>query len=162
MDELAGGYTESCNKFLHGQQDRLEQETLERLEKITLANDVIDLGNDTGSRRINPRPCGPGNHDGRPGKFSRIKEKFEALRKITKQKEDLDRIDAVEKAADSYSGAMATFLDDWKKLQALGDKRMELSATMIGASAALADAGLENTERIANTALESLSIASGS
>ena len=53
MDENASAYMKNCNDFLSGQNAKMRQEFQqsganleERLEKITLANDIIDAGND--------------------------------------------------------------------------------------------------------------------
>lgn len=50
MDKNAQAYVENCDAFLKGQQEKLTQDMLERQTKITLVNDIIDLGNAT---RIN-------------------------------------------------------------------------------------------------------------
>jgi methyl-accepting chemotaxis protein len=54
MDQAAGAYMRNCNDFLAGQNENMKKEidagaahaTFERLAKITLVNDIVDLGND--------------------------------------------------------------------------------------------------------------------
>ena len=140
-----------------GQQQKLTIDLTERHAKITLANDVIDLGNDTRIKAFksqalrDPQLMIEGEKN-----FRAIDAKFLELRKITREKEDLDRIDTVALAARAYSEAMVAFLADWQKLQDLGKTRDTLGSSLIDACKLLAEAGMENTAEIANGAMESL------
>ena len=140
-----------------GQQQKLTTDLTERHAKITLANDVIDLGNDTRIKAFksqalrDPQLMIEGEKN-----FRAIEAKIEELRKTTRLKEDLDHIDTVAKAGQGYNEAMVAFLADWQKLQDLGNKRDTLGNSLIDACKLLAEAGMENTAEIANGAMESL------
>jgi methyl-accepting chemotaxis protein len=134
----------------------------ERHAKITLANDIIDLGN---SARIaafkaqalrDPEMMKQGMEQ-----LQALVGKYANLRKITYLEEDLRRIDTVETAGKNYMAAMSGFLAEWRSLQDLGKTRDDLGNTMIDACKELADAGLTETQNIANVAMSSLKTASG-
>jgi methyl-accepting chemotaxis protein len=161
MDANAKIYVSACDEFLNGQQTKLTKDMTERNEKITLANDIIDLGNDTRVKANKSQALrDPALIMSAQQNFPKMDSKFEELRKITRLEADLKRIDAVHESAKGYSQAMATFLDEWKKLQALGDTRNTLGQTVIQACVALADAGMENTVQIADSAMSSLNASS--
>ncbi|HKK90443.1 MAG TPA: methyl-accepting chemotaxis protein [Desulfobacteraceae bacterium] len=161
MDEHAGIYGENCQAFLDGQQKKLAVDMRERHEKISLVNDVIDIGN---AARINnfksQATRDPKVMDAAIESFARLDEKFRDLRAITRLEKDLAMIDAVEENGEAYRQAMVDFLGNWKKLQELGRVRDKTGQEMITAAKTLADAGLEETETIAQSAMNSLNTSS--
>ena len=161
MDANAAAYVENCEEFLAGQQEKLTTDMTERHAKITLANDVIDLGNDTRIKAFKAQALrDPELLREAQANFPLIDKKFDDLRAITRLDVDLARIDAVDNAAEGYSTAMASFLGEWRKLQDLGKQRDAFGQTMIDASKALADAGMAQTTEIANGAMDLLSTSS--
>ncbi|HSO18553.1 MAG TPA: methyl-accepting chemotaxis protein, partial [Desulfosarcina sp.] len=154
MDANAGAYVENCDAFLAGQQEKLATDMTERHAKITLANDIVDLGNDTRVKAFKSQALRePGLLSEAQANFPLMDKKFEALRAITRLDVDLARIDAVQNAARGYGQGMSTFLEEWRKLQNLAKKRDELGQTMIDAAKTLADAGMTQTSEIANSAM---------
>ncbi len=161
MDEHAGIYVKNCDDFLTGQQSKLTTDMNERHQKITLANDILTIGNNIRIKAFkaqalrDPALMIEGQKD-----FAKINEKFEALRKITRLKEDLQRIDKVQAGAKGYGAAMAQFLIGWEKLERLGKQRDSLGGKMIAASITVAAAGLKQTNQIAKVAMDDLNQAS--
>ncbi len=161
MDHNAGLYVRSCDEFLAHQQRGLTADMTERHAKITLANDVIDIGNDTRIKAFKSQALrDPALMIDAQKNFQLMDQNFDELRKITRLDADLKRIDTVQKSARGYGQAMNAFLADWKKLQALGQKRDALGGTMIAACIQLADAGMENTVAIADAAMNALNASS--
>jgi methyl-accepting chemotaxis protein len=157
MDKNAGVYVKNCAEFLAGQQEKLTTDMNERKAKITLANNVIDLGNDTRIKAFKSQALRePGLMKEAQKNFPQIKEKFGGLRKITRLDEDLAKIGQVEKAAAGYSKAMEAFLAEWTAMQNLGQQRDNLGKDMISACVVLADAGIGHTVEIANNAMHEL------
>ena len=157
MDTNAEIYVTSCDAFLAGQQEKLTRDMTERHAKMTLANDVIDLGNDTRIKAFKSQAMrDPALMIEGEKNFAEIEAKFDELRKVTYLKEDLARIDTVAAAAQGYRTAMNTFLAQWKELQALGKTRDGLGNTLIDACVLLADAGMDATTQIATDAMHSL------
>ncbi|TRO82341.1 methyl-accepting chemotaxis protein [Desulfuromonas acetexigens] len=170
LDAAAGQYMENCNSFLAGQNQRIEDEIKanigeagldERLKKITLVNEIIDLGNATriaawrSQAERDPKVIENAN-----GNFDLMKSKFGMLRAITRLEEDLKRIDATEAAAMNYQQAMNEFLGLWLKNNELGRQRGEVGDQVVAEAREVAVAGMDGTTRIAEGAVSALATAS--
>ncbi|MBF0210377.1 MAG: MCP four helix bundle domain-containing protein [Desulfamplus sp.] len=157
MDKNAAIYVTNCNEFLKGQQEKLTKDMAERHFKITLTNDVVDLGNDTRIKanisqvRRDPKIMEEGEKN-----FVIIYEKLKALREITRLQVNLDQINGIEQAGKSYQQAMGALLADWNKLQEIGVRRTELGNGVLNACSNLAEAGMGQTASIAKNAMDSL------
>ncbi|MFO7910775.1 MAG: methyl-accepting chemotaxis protein, partial [Desulfotignum sp.] len=161
MDKNAGTYVENCDAYLEGQQEKLTQDMLERQTKITLVNDIIDLGNATRIGAFRSQALrSPAVMEEAVQNFAQIDTIFEELKKITRLPEDLQRIEEVKTAGNGYKDAMGNFLKNWVFLQELSDKRGAAGQAVIDACKETADAGMTATEQIAQAAVSSLSTAS--
>jgi len=161
MDKNAGIYVKNCDEFLNGQQERLTTDMLERQSKITIVNDIIDLGNSARIGAFKSQAMrSPKIIEDALKNFPKMDKAFGELTKITRDAVDLKRIDEVKTAGNSYKNAMTKFLENWLVLQDLGSKRGIAGQAVIDACKATADAGMEATDRIAKGAVSSLSTAS--
>ena len=161
MDLNAAVYAENCDDYFTGQQEKLTKDMMERNMKINLVNDIIDLGNDTRIGAFKSQAMRrPDIMETALANFPKIDAKFEALKKITRLPEDLERIEQVKEAGNLYKGAMVDFLGNWVRLQELGDKRSRAGRDVINACKITADAGMAATERVAKETVSSLSTAS--
>ncbi len=160
MDKNAGIYVENCDAYLQGQQEKLTQDILERLSKITLVNDVIDLGNETRIGAFKSQALrDPNVMTDALANFAHIDTKFVELKKITSLAADIQRIDAVQAAGNSYKLAMTDFLTNWHAREEIATQRNQAGEQVIEACKATADAGMSATLTIANTAMNELSVA---
>jgi methyl-accepting chemotaxis protein len=161
MDKNAGIYVKNCDEFLKGQQENLTKDMLERNQKISLVNDIIDLGNSTRIGAFKSQAMrSPEIMEDALNNFPKIDAKFKELKKITRMPADLKRIEEVVTAGNSYKNAMIQFLEKWLVLQELGNKRGTAGQAVIDACKTTADAGMQATDRIAKGAVSSLSTAS--
>jgi methyl-accepting chemotaxis protein len=160
MDANAGTYVSNCDSFLTDQQAKLTTDMKERHEKITLVNDIIDLGNATriacfkSQAMRDPEIIRQANDN-----FEKMKIKYEALRKITRLPEDLQRIDNTEQAGTSYKTAMNSLLDNWLKLQTTSVERGKAADEVLAQAQGAAQAALEETLNISTGASEDLTTA---
>ncbi len=170
LDAAAAQYMGNCSDFLAGQNAKMDKEIdefsapkllAERLEKIKLVSEIIDLGNATriaafkSQARRDPQIIKDANQN-----FDVMASKFAALRKITYQEDDLKRIDNTEQAANEYKAAMNEYLNNWLKNQELGKQRNAIGDAVVSEARAVAVAGMDGTMRIAAQAVSSLSNAS--
>ncbi len=161
MDTAAGAYTTSCEAFLASQQQALGRDMHERHDKITLANDVIDLGNDARITAFKAQALrDPALLSAALENFPKLEEKYEALRKITRLDEDLARIDKVQASGENYAEALVAFGGAWEALVDVGRQRDEAGNRVIESCKATADAGMVNTDRLATDAATSLASSS--
>ncbi|MCO6438295.1 MAG: chemotaxis protein [Phycisphaerae bacterium] len=188
LDSSAQAYMKNCFDFLAGQNEAMMTEIrasgthhaesgesapaevaenkgtdvlLERLEKITLVNDIIDLGNATrlacfkSQAKRDPKVI----EEAIPN-FEQMNQKFEALRKITHMKVDHDRIDATQQAANDYKAAMTSLLSHWTELEKVAVERTTTGEEVLKHAKEVAAAGIEHTDEIANGAQDNLTQAS--
>jgi methyl-accepting chemotaxis protein len=170
LDEAATKYMENCNTFLVGQNEAMREELRdnlsiaqldERLTKITLINDIIDVGNATriaawrSQATREPKVIQDAN-----GNFEVMTLKFNELRRITRLQEDMRRIDETEQAAKLYREAMNEFLDLWLQNEELAGKRAEVGGTVVEQAMGVSRAGMDGTIKIAEETVTSLHTAS--
>ncbi|WP_319575045.1 methyl-accepting chemotaxis protein [uncultured Desulfobacter sp.] len=161
MDKNAALYVNNCNEFLKGQQEKLSREMLERQNKITLVNDVINLGNDSRIGAFKAQALrSPAVMKTAMENFSKVNDKLEALKAVTHSAKNLKEIEAIRQAGTTYKAAMSDFLTNWTRRQEIGRQRGEASEVAIAACIAMADAGMSATNSIADGAVASLGNAS--
>ncbi|MGE4420982.1 MAG: methyl-accepting chemotaxis protein [Pseudodesulfovibrio sp.] len=170
MDTAAGHYMKNCAEYLESQNVAMKRELdsgayperiLDRLEKITLVNDIIDLGNDTRVKNFKSQAIrDPEIMRSAMGNFAKMDEKFAALLKITRQQANLDQIDKTRAAAQAYGSAMQEFLDNFLALQKINSERTVAGEAVLSAAKETAMAGVEATQHRANDAVAALQSAS--
>lgn len=166
LDSSAAQYMSNCSDFLAGQNKKMETEIAEgayaerlneRLDKITLVNDIIDIGNATRLAAWKSQALRePKIIQDAYANFDVMKGKFTELRKITRSEDDIKRIDNTEQAAAEYKQAMVNFLDLWLENVEIGKKRTEIGDEVVGEARSVAVAGMESTGKIAAEAVSAL------
>src|SRR3989339_1061368 len=171
MAGFADNYLQNCNNFLANQNEAFKKEAnsnddaskkeailLERLNKINVVNDIINLGN---TARV-------GNFESQAMRspeimkqamqvFPKIEEKLSELQKTTRQPANLKQIEEIRKSGNAYKQDMSDFLEIWLENEAVADKRREIGTQMIAVVKETADSGAEAAERIAEETVSSLS-----
>ncbi len=167
MDEEAGTYMQSCNKFLEGQNNRMNQEiqsrttSIDRYRKITLVNTIIDEGNAVRVGNFKAQATrDPQAFKAALDRFKSMFGLFDELRSITRLEADLKEIDITQKAAQEYVQAMDEFLNNWNKREELAKQRESAGNEVVAACNTITDAGMENTKKIAGDAAFALSASS--
>jgi len=170
LDEAAAKYMKNCSEFLDGQNQKMrakfaadtpKEKLEERLQKITLVNDIIDVGNATriacfkSQALREPKIIREANAD-----FDKMDKLFDDLRKITHDKIDHERIDTTQAAAHAYQKNMNEFLANWEANVAVGQKRSVTGDEVLAVAQETAAAGMEGTKRIADDAQAALGLAS--
>jgi methyl-accepting chemotaxis protein len=173
MDESAARYMSETAAFLASQNEAFDKEISknlgaiqtesilkERMTKINLINDVIDLGNNVRVGNFRSQALrSPDTMNQALSFFQQIEEKLNQLQKITRQAENLSQIQAIRTSGNAYKNSMELFLQNWIEMQNLAQKRTEAGSLMIVAAKETADAATTATNRIANDAVNALSAA---
>ncbi len=161
MDENAGIYVKNCSEFLEGQQQKLTIDVTERNTKISLVNDIIDIGNVSRIGAFKSQALrNPEIMETAVRNLGKTDEKFNILMDITRIAADIERVNNTKEAGSAYKTAMSEFLDNWHTLQELGKKRGRAGQKVIDACKTLLNAGMTTTDRIALETSSSLSSAS--
>ena len=169
LDAAAAQYMANCEEFLAGQTQKITDqikagaspaELLERLEKITIANEIVNIGNATrlaawkSQAKREPKLIRDANEN-----FALMTAEFEKLRKITILQDDIKRIANTEQAAAQYQTAMNNYLANWIKNNELGQQRNDIGDAVVKEARTVAVAGMEGTQNIATVAVDALSSA---
>jgi hypothetical protein len=146
VDEAAGAYMARCSSYLLGQNEKLQgyldacvlaDEDIEsdwvedRLFKINLVNEIIDLGNAIRVGNFKAQATrDPGLLSEVQVLFGEVEVKLDALEGVTQLAADLDNIEGCREAARKYLSAMEAFLPDWSRREELGLRRGEQAASL--------------------------------
>ena len=170
LDENAKIVMSACAGYIASQNLKLGKgideaakpaELKARQEKLTVCNDIVDLGN---ACRIavwrSQAERDPKIIQDAMKNFDAMTPKFETLRKLTTQAADLKEIDDTKQAAKGYQTAMNDLLTNWLALQEAGKKRGLVGDEILTVAESVNVAGLDNTSKLSNTAASSLAQAS--
>ena len=138
-----------------------EQKLQERVQKVSLCNDVIDLGNAIrlGTwQSIATRD--PKLFQDTEKKFVEVNKKLDELKTITKLELNLKQIEECRAAGKEYLGCMERFLTNWLAREDLNKKRGVAADAVLQAAQATSELGLKDTTDAAGKASGSLSTAS--
>jgi len=127
LKKAGDAYMKNCNDYLAGQRDAMSRETaagatgdliINRLAKITLANEIIDLGSgvQTATWQSQAERDLEAINNILPN-FDRIDEKLAELRRVTSEASYLRAVEGVKEAADTYKSALQELVKSWNALQ---------------------------------------------
>ncbi len=170
MDEAAGAYMKNSYDFLKDQDQALTKEIeagaepaklKERQSKVSWMNDVVDLGNSIRVANFKAQSLRePALLKDALKSFDEIAKKIDAVKSVTRQDVNLKQLEAIRKAAGAYKEASVSLLANWNALEELGKRRTISGNAVLAESSTTANAGIEGTEEIAESALSVLSFAS--
>jgi methyl-accepting chemotaxis protein len=155
LDKAAGNYMTQSGDFQAGQNLKFEEEMTsgvsadslkERLAKVTLINDIIDLGNSV--RLATWRAQAVRDLEmlrGALATFDQINNEFVSLKKITREQVDLQRIDAIMLAAVNYEQAMKGLISNSEQVNTLAKERDVVGHAILADAQALSEAGTSET-----------------
>ena len=161
MNLSAANFIEGCYNYLESQNNQLQHEIVqgtsqnklrERHNKITWINDIIDEGNSVRVANFKSQA----KRD--PEAFQQALNDFDVsaymnnIRKVTYLEADQKALDKIDQAAKNYTLAMSNFIEDWKKREMLNKQRDGVATNVLNSTAAVNQAGIENTSAIANQA----------
>jgi len=155
LDTSAGDYMDSCAAYLDSMNASMATEIdtgaspaalRERLRKITLINDIIDIGNE--ARVANFKAQARNNYQDLEDASARLDQVYpivDALESITYLDQDMAQLDTVRDAAASYEAAIDNLADKMETLNSLGEERDTAANDVLGAAQSVAAAGINTT-----------------
>ncbi len=166
LDAAAQQYMRNCNDFLDRQNKIMAREVesgssaaklQERLDKITLVNDIIGLGNDTRVRLFKAQARRiPEAISAAMDNFPLMAKKLSQLRTITYTAENLQQIEATQKAAQNYKTAIDSLVENWMKTVDLSEQRGIAGDEVVAAAASVVLTGMDETTNVADVAVSTL------
>jgi methyl-accepting chemotaxis protein len=169
-EAAAAKYMQMCGEFLKSQDEQLDKDietgkdraVLEdRLKKLTLGNDIIDLGNwiVTGTWKSQFRRD-PVLFTETKKLFEKVYAKLDELKAITRQEANLKEIEEIRKAGKSYESNMTNFLAKWLEREEVGKKRGIVAEEVLLQAKSMAQEGLSDTDKSSKDSAASLATAS--
>ncbi len=169
MLDAANRYMKNCADFLASQNEAMEKEIVEgadpaklkeRLAKITIVNDIIEIGN---AARI-------GNYKAQATRdpellkatianLGEVGKDLAKLKAVTQLDVNLRQIDETANAGSQYKSHMEQFLTEWLSLERLNDLRRDTGNQIIANARNMSDDGIHETLRISQEANNDLSLA---
>ncbi|MCC7147365.1 MAG: hypothetical protein IT443_13045, partial [Phycisphaeraceae bacterium] len=169
MDESAGAYMKECYTYLDSQNEKLKEEVTanagaeaisDRHMKITLGNDIIDLGNECRITNFKAQALRePELIDKVLPKFDSIDAKVEQLRKATKQQANLDQLARCQEAGQTYKKNMLGLVQTWRQLNDLAKVRAQVAERVLEEAKSTTVRGIDETDQVAQDAVSSLNAA---
>ncbi len=126
MDRQANAYMAQTTDFLDGQERKFATDLKERQKKIALVTEIQDIG--TKTRILNFKSQAfddPGLMQKAIQAIGNIDQPIEQLRQITRDQEDIERIQATVQAAEGYRQAMENYLQEYQKGEAASAANIE-------------------------------------
>ena len=156
LDAGAKAYMSACNEFLIGQTQKMKDDVSskkseaklhERLEKITIVNDIIDVGNDTRIKAFKSQALRtPAIIYDAQKNFPKMEKMFKELSKITRSPSDIKLIEDTKDAANKYKEALNDFIQNWVLMQEIGKQRGVAGDEVLSAAQETARVAMEETE----------------
>ena len=167
MADAAIMYLDASEKYLDNQnrsmisEIRNERTSLERLEKMTLINSILHIGNAMRIENLKAQARRePEMLESALTKFDDIDKLINRLLEITYKKEDIKEIEDVKTAAKMYEGAIVKYLANWKKKEKLNKERDIAGEGVLQEAQEVSEAGIANTIEISKGATDNLDKAS--
>lgn len=175
MDVAAQDYMKQCYGYLTSQNAKL-QEILkgtnagavvdvvaleDRVTKVNLANEVIELGNAIRIGNFKAQTLrDPDLFRATEKRFDELGPKLDALKAITKQEVNLKQIETCRAAGKAYNDAMTSFLKNWLTREELGKQRLAAGEGVLTEAKNTAGSSMDTAAQGATTAAASLTNAS--
>jgi len=162
MDAAANQFVTATDTVLENQITAMAAYLSARHRDITLANDVIDLGNDTRIKAFKAQAVNDLSYieDAVANNLPAIQEILSQLEQNNDDPELVEEIQQTSTAATNYKDAMTSLVANWKANDKLALEREQAGRELIEACKVTADAGMENTQKIADESMQNMTISS--
>ncbi len=173
MDQAAGAYMEQCTHFLVDQAAALQQvlkatngarvevaQVQDRVAKMGLANDIIDLGNAIRVGNFKAQATrDPELFRETQKRFAEVDRKLDALKAITVLEEHQKAIEACRGAGHAYDAAMTSFLKNWLEREDLNRRRAAIGSAVLDEARETATVSMETSAKTSSAAAAALGTA---
>ena len=170
MDETAAVFMKNCTDFLASQNSQLDREynsgepparIMERHAKIAMVYDIINLCNAIRVGNFKSQAARePEIMTAALENFPLMNEKYEALKAVTRQADNLRQLENIRESGAAYGDAMRRFVDNFRSLAELNRDRNAAGLAVLDAAQNTAQAGVQATQERANDAVAAMGSAS--
>jgi len=167
MDEAASTYVSSSRTYLDSQLDQANREassgavSKQRMKKLELINKILDTGN--GIRIDNFKSQSRRELEtfkSAMKRFELIDNYIAEIRRYTSLEIDNQQLNDIKEASDNYKSAMNNYLNAWIQRESIGKQRDETGKQVLDNAKIVAEAGITQTQDIANNTIDLLTASS--
>lgn len=116
LDESAAQYMLYCNSYLDGQNAKIKRDLKARQDKISLVSSLVDIGS---SARVHNFKAQATNSSKTMAlsikEMSGVNSVLEKLQALSKDREDIERINSIKRASLNYTKAMEDFIRERRR-----------------------------------------------
>ncbi len=170
MDGAAGAFVTEASSYLEAMNASFLREVrrgaseaalIQRHRQITVANDVLDNGNEIRVANYMTQAKGDAEYvRSEISRFDEIDALLAELRSVTDSASNLEALSAVEEAGNLYHEEIDNYLAVDARLAEIGEARETAGRTVLEAAQSIADAGLGNAQTIAQATEDRVALAS--
>jgi len=163
-DKAAQIFMDNCNAYLDSQNEAMLQDirnragadALEtRLTKILLINSIIEIGNSLRIANFKGQLFNdPESMQAALNLLAQMDELVAEIRLHTSREINLRQLDLIEKSGADYAAAMSSIIAGYTSLKRINAERGIAGEKVLEASKSVASTGIDNTQGIANSAVE--------
>jgi methyl-accepting chemotaxis protein len=167
LDDAAAAYLQATGGYLENQKRNFDEELAgdaseaalsERFRKVYLLNDAIDIMNGVRVTAFKAQlDRDYGQLEGAIERIDQIGELAVEINAITRQAQDLARLDTIADARQEYRDALEAILAQYRELESINAQRAELYTELIAEAQAVANAGITTTQEIADRTVQRIS-----
>jgi methyl-accepting chemotaxis protein len=161
MHEAAGNFLDNCSDYLRGQETTLayqiDSKTTKRevLEKITLINNIIDVGNEIRIQNFKAQATHDlRNYSSLDKKFLEIDQYLMNLETIDKDSDNLIYLANIKKATETYGKAIEDFFNAFRDLQSSNQQIEENGSRLVKSFNNLANNSITQSLGFASASIE--------
>jgi methyl-accepting chemotaxis protein len=137
LDESAAKYMKNCEEFLTVQNEQFKKDLTDRQAKLRLVTQLVDIGSETRVLNFKSQAAqDPYLMENAIRKIGELEPVLADLKKITRDDEDIKRIETTESAAKNYKNAMNDYLNEHRKGTEAASNKLETYRKLMDESAA--------------------------
>ncbi|MBN2656170.1 MAG: HAMP domain-containing protein [Spirochaetales bacterium] len=165
-DNSARTFMDNCNAYLESQNTAMDREIrngessgklLERLSKITMINNIIDLGNALRIANFKGQLLNePASMEDALEDFSAVSAILSDIRRVTLQDANIKQLNEIERTGNTYGEAMRSIIEGYANLSELASQREGAADKVLTAAQNVAMAGITTTQAIADEAVNKI------
>jgi methyl-accepting chemotaxis protein len=169
LDEAAANYMEATGSYLQNQRTQYQQEIQagasaedlrQRMEKIYLMNDAIDLANE--ARVLNFKAQLLVDYtlmEQALKNLDAIEPIAQQLRPITFRAVDIEELETIAQVRQRYYSALQDILENYRTLDGLNTRRNDAGQQVLDEAQSVAAAGIQNAQAISTSAVDNVNTA---
>ncbi|MCH2157032.1 MAG: methyl-accepting chemotaxis protein [Opitutales bacterium] len=162
MDTAADTFVTNTEALFADQQTKTKQDIQERVFKLKLIKSIANKGNQARVANFKFQAKREATYAREAmGWIDGMSEEFGQLYPLTRRPVDIDSLDGIREATTAYSEAIAAFLEDFERINALADLRTQAGERVLSGARNASNLGFSGALQVADETMDRLRAANG-